>query len=304
MTAVGLSDRYRHPRELERRNEGAWFTASLQDGTTVRVLVLSDELAGMVQDASLFLATMERAARIRHDVLDVPLAWGQLANGDLHVAFRDADSVPLVAGAMSAVEVATAGEQVARALAAVHATGLVDGSLRRTRLRQRTDGTFVVREFGLLPALIAAGADSRAAALVLTEASYVSPEVLNGSIPDERSDIYSLGAVLYELLTGKPPYGGRTTAYVMASVLAEEPTGASDASAAAETTNPVVDALVRAIEREPEDRWPSSNAFSDALAFGRLPATPTAATIRGKRGCLSTASALVLLLAAAASVIR
>ncbi|HYC50184.1 MAG TPA: protein kinase [Gemmatimonadaceae bacterium] len=295
MPVPGLSDRYRDPTEVERGREGTWYSASLQDGSAARVLVLGPELAALVRDPARFFETLDRASRIRHDCVRGPRAWGQLPNGDVHVAFADLPGAELLPGSMSAAEISATGAAFARALAAVHSTGLVDGALRRPGLIRGDDGRLELREFGLLPALIAGGADPRVGALSLSETHYVSPEVQNGGVPDERSDVYSLGAVLYELLTGKPPYGGRTTAYVMATVLADEIDTAPDAQAQAspEATNPVVDALIRAIERSPEDRWPSAAAFADALEAGRA-VTPSDAS-RRKAGCLPTVTAAVAL---------
>jgi len=290
-----LSDRYRHPRELDRRAEGVWYSAALLDGTAVRVLVLAPELRASVRHPERFFDALERAGRLTHPTFDVPRAWGQLASGDLHAAFPDSGSMPLAPG-LPAAEVAIAGEEIARALGPVHQTGLAHGAISRGRLCRRPDGRLELREVGLLAALISGGVEPRAAALALSETHYVSPEVQNGSVPDDRSDIYSLGAVLYEVLTGKPPYGGRTTAYLMASVLAEE----EEATPTVETTNPVVDALVRAIEREPDDRWSSAAAFADAIAAGATRGSASlAAPAKGAgRGCLP---ALVILAAAMAA---
>lgn len=302
MAEHDLSDRYRHPREVERRAEGVWYSAALPDGPAARVLVLSPELRAGMQHPERFLETLERAAHLGHPVLDRPLAWGRLDDGALHVAYGDAGSRPMETG-ISPAEVSAAGEAVARALSGLHETGLAHGAITRTRLRRRADGGVELGEVGLLAALISGGVDPRTAAMTLSETHYVSPEVQNGSVPDERSDIFALGAVLYELLTGKPPYGGRTTAYVMASVLAGDELGTAPETA--ETTNPVVDALVRAIEREADDRWPSATALADALAAGTTRATSTARGGLGKgRGCASVLVVLAVFVVATAAALR
>jgi hypothetical protein len=301
MAEHDLSDRYRDLREVDRRGDGVWYSAALPDGTAARVVVLSPELIRAVRHPERVLETLERAAHLGHAVLDRPLAWGRLEGGALHAAFGDTGSAPMPTG-MSAAEVAEAGETIARALSGLHETGLAHGAITRERVRRRADGSVELRDVGLLAALVSGGVDPRSAALSLSEPHYASPEVQNGAVPDERSDIFSLGAVLYELLTGKPPYGGRTTAYVMASVLA----GEEQAKDTIETTNPVVDALVRAIEREPDDRWPSATALADALATGTTRRSGSGGSRRtGKGGgCLPGAAIMAALVIATMTALR
>jgi serine/threonine-protein kinase len=131
----------------------------------------------------------------------------------------------------------------------------------------------------------------------VTSAPYTSPEQQVGDAPSPRSDVYSLGASLYELLTGKPPFGGRTTSYVMATVLGEseiDPDTPPDAPA--QSAGPAVDAILRAVERAPDDRWPTMNAFAAALGGDRASVRSRAT----RRGCLPAAAAGVALLAALA----
>lgn len=153
---------------------------------------------------------------------------------------------------------------MARALAAIHGAGFVHGAVTADALLKTRERGAQLGRLGLFSALSEGGLGVQGAALALSDPVYVAPEVQEGTAPDERSDVFSLGASLYELLTGKPPYGGRTTSLVMASVLINEEGSRSSGAVA----GAVVEALLRAIERAPEDRWPSAEALAQALTFG------------------------------------
>lgn len=285
-----LRETYADVAELDRRPEGARYSAALPDGAPVVLLVLARELSDAIRSDESFFATLERAAAVHHEALVGPLAWGRGGNGLLHCAYPRLDTLDVAPGTLSPVDVATNGVQLARALSAAHAAGLPHGAIASIQIAHTAQHGAQLNGFGLFAALCAGGVDVREAALVLSEAPYVSPEVQNGAMPDERSDIFSLGASLYELLTGKPPYGGRTTAYVMAAVLSDPE---SERDAQDRRAGPVVDALVRAIEQAPEDRWPTATAFANALASGAVRSQSSAAKRRA-RGCLPTAAVLCL----------
>ena len=281
---VVLRDTYRDLAELGRRAEGVWYSASLSDGTPVHVLAIAPDLRARVQIPEHFSATLERAASIHHEALARPLVWGHERNGLLHCAFARPNTDEFVPGSFSAAAVAEIGVQLARGVAAAHDGGLAHGAITRLRI-SRAGGHVQLGLFGVFAALCAGGVGVRDAASVLCDSPYVSPEQQMGTHPDERSDVYSLGASLFELLTGKPPFGGRTTAYVMASVLSD----ADAAEAENRQRQIVIDALLRAIERAPDDRWPSATAFANALASGATIGGAKANEVRRARGCLPVA---------------
>jgi eukaryotic-like serine/threonine-protein kinase len=125
--------------------------------------------------------------------------------------------------------------QVAGALAAAHAAGITHRDIKPENLMVRPDGLVKVLDFGLAKliesrallaapdALTAAGAETEPG-MVMGTALYMSPEQARGQALDGRTDIFSLGIVLYEMLTGSPPFDGATTIDVLAAVLNREPT--------------------------------------------------------------------------------
>jgi serine/threonine protein kinase len=296
-----LREAYGDLSEIDRRREGIRFAATLPDGTPVVVLSLAPDISASIVSQDRFDAEFQRAAAVHHEGLVPPVAWGALSDGTLHCAYVRVDAQDIAPGSLTPAIVASAGARLARALGATHAAGVVHGAITATRIVFSRDRGVLLGDVGLFAALSEGGLGPEAAVELLSAPGYMSPEVQGGQASDNSSDIYALGASLYELLTGKPPYGGRMTSYVLASVLSEEIEGSEpppEAVAKDLSTNPVIDALVRAIERAPEDRWPSAEAFASALAAGTLP-IEIAAT-KKRRGCLPAAAVLVI---AAASLI-
>lgn len=260
-----LRDIYRGLTELDRRPEGIRYSATLSDGTPVMVVAIAEQLAARVRNQERFDAAMARAAALGHESVASPLQWGSTSDGQLHCAFARGEQIPLVPGEQSPSDVAILGVQMARVLSAIHGAGLVHGAIVTDALMQTAERGAQLGRFGLFSALSDGGLGVQGAALGLCDPAYVAPEVQMGKPPDERSDVFALGASLYELLTGKPPYGGRTTSFVMAAVLIDKEERDRSSGAVA---GPVVDALLRAIERAPDDRWPNADAFGQALTFG------------------------------------
>ena len=263
--AGALRETYQNLSEIERRPEGIRYSATLSDGARVHAIALAGDLAPFIRYPERFDAAFQRAAAVQHQAIAAPLAWGRTADDRLHCAFARTETLDLFPGTLSPSDVAILGVQLARGLAFIHGAGLVHGGISTASISQSQEVGVQLLRFGMFAALCDAGLGVQAAALRLADASYISPEVQSGNSPDARSDVFSLGASLYELLTGKPPYGGRTTSFVMASVLSDQE-GATDISNDA-IAGPVIDALMRAIERAPDDRWPTADAFGQALAI-------------------------------------
>ena len=98
---------------------------------------------------------------------------------------------------------------------------------------------------------------------VLGTPAYMSPEQFAGKKVDARSDIFSLGVVLYELLTNKRPFTGQTPTEVMFAIIQKEP---PPPSAVAEKVDPVWDAiLARALSKDPAQRYETARAFAAAV---------------------------------------
>ncbi|HZU26857.1 MAG TPA: protein kinase [Bryobacteraceae bacterium] len=158
------------------------------------------------------------------------------------------------------------GAQVAAALAAAHGAGIVHRDIKPENVMVRPDGLVKVLDFGLArflerPSTVAAGESKNVSAtrpgIVLGTVKYMSPEQARGLTVDARSDIFSLGVVLYEMLAGAAPFAGDTTSDVLAAILSQD---AAPLSRVLPDTPPALEAIVaKCLCKTPADRYASAH---------------------------------------------
>jgi eukaryotic-like serine/threonine-protein kinase len=166
-------------------------------------------------------------------------------------------------GAIPLDEALPIARQIAEALEAAHERGIIHRDLKPANVKVRPDGTVKVLDFGLAKALEgnAASADpvnsptltvaATLAGVIMGTAAYMSPEQARGQDVDKRSDIWSFGVVLYEMLTGRQLFGGETVSDSLAGVLKTE---IDFALLRADTPSPIRRLLRRSLERNPQNR--------------------------------------------------
>ena len=153
-------------------------------------------------------------------------------------------------------------EQVAGTLAAAHAAGIVHRDIKPGNIMVTPEGQVKVLDFGI--ARTTDGVNLTQTASVLGTAPYMSPEQAMGQPADARSDIYSLGCVLYEMLTGKPPFSGDLPAAVLHQHVRVAP---KPPRALNPNVPPALDALVlQMLAKSPEDRPQTAAEVRDRLA--------------------------------------
>jgi hypothetical protein len=290
-----LLQQYHDVVPLDERREGSRYRARLADDTAVVVTALAADIASRLVEPGEFVARLRSVGSLAIEGIPRLTIVDRSPGGVLHFAREQGDAEPLDPLTVRAAELASAGAALARAVHTAHRAGVVHGAIVTERISLGSDGV-QLDGLGLVDALHAAGMDRSEAVLALTDIAYVAPEIQDGAQPDARSDVYGLGAALYELLTGKAPFGGRTTSFVMATVLSDE----EDEESKEKASGPVVDAILRAIEANPTDRWPDADAFSRALEVGAGSASASVGAASAT-GCLPRAAAFVALVALVAS---
>ena len=133
-------------------------------------------------------------------------------------------------GALKLTEALDTAIQVASALTGAHEAGIVHRDIKPENIMMRRDGIVKVLDFGLAKLTERVGTDSEASTIVHTDdgvvmgtAQYMSPEQARATVVDARTDIWSLGCVLYEMLAGRAPFTGPTSSDVIVSILDREP---------------------------------------------------------------------------------
>ena len=162
---------------------------------------------------------------------------------------------------------------MARGLDAAHGTGLVHRDVKPGNIMITSDGEVKVMDFGI--ARTSSGDTLTQTAAILGTASYLSPEQAQGESVDARSDIYSLGCVLYEMLTGGPPFTGDSPVSIAYKHVRENPTLPSQMNP---DIAPALEAVVmKAMAKNPENRYQSADELRDDLERVRQ-GLPTIAT--------------------------
>src|SRR6202041_2310865 len=157
--------------------------------------------------------------------------------------------------------------QIAQGLAAAHEKGIIHRDLKPENLFLTKDGRLKILDFGLAkltqvdpgsnPSMATVTHGGTEAGVVMGTAGYMSPEQVRGTAVDPRSDIFSFGAILYEMLSGKRAFHGDTPADTMSSILKEDPAELSETN---RNVSPALERMVQhCLEKNPEQRFHSAS---------------------------------------------
>jgi len=265
---TALSDRYRIERELGAGGMATVYLADdLRHGRKVAIKVLRPELAAVI-GAERFLAEIRLTANLQHPHI-LPLFDSGAADGLLFYVMPFVEGISLRERMARekqlpiAEAVRIAGE-IAAALDYAHRHGIIHRDIKPENILLH-DGTALVADFGIALAASKAGTRMTETGMSLGTPQYMSPEQAMGERElDARSDVYALGCVTYEMLTGEPPFNGPTAQAIVAKVMTAEP---AEATSLRKTIPPHVGEAVRtALQKLPADRFASAADFAAALA--------------------------------------
>jgi serine/threonine-protein kinase len=307
--AAALADRYRLEREL---GQGGMATVYLAEDVRhrrkVAIKVLHPELSAVI-GGERFLKEIELTAALQHPHI-LPLFDSGSAEGLLFYV------MPLVEGQtlrarlehekqLPVADAIRLAREVAGALDYAHRKGVVHRDIKPENVLLH-DGTALVADFGIALAVSNAGAGRLTqTGLSLGTPHYMSPEQATGEREiTPRADVYALGAMTYEMLTGEPPFLGTSAQAIVAKLLTEEPARILPRRKAVPPH--VEDAVLTALEKLPADRFASAREFAEALGGAstthRTPPTATAPMRAASRGAMRTRWPLAVAAVALAAV--
>ena len=279
--SLALADRYRIEREIGAGGMATVYLAhDVRHQRDVAIKVLHPDL-GAALGGERFLTEIRTTARLQHPHI-LPLLDSGEADGLLYYV------MPLVTGETLRVrmererqlpipEAIRIAREVASALDYAHRQSVIHRDIKPENILLH-DGQAIVADFGIALAVQSAGGQRMTqTGLSLGTPQYMSPEQAMGERAiDARSDVYALGAVLYEMLAGDAPFTGGSVQAIVAKVLSERPT----ALRTLRDTVPVhvEDAVFTALAKLPADRFASAKEFSDALGH---PASGIGASLSG-----------------------
>ena len=163
---------------------------------------------------------------------------------------------------LSPERVIAIGAAICAALEYAHSNGVIHRDMKPANALLSSDGTLKVGDFGIAKAAFT-GREITTTGSLLGTVTYISPEQARGEEPDARSDLYSLGVVLYELLVGRPPFSGDTAIATALQHVNKEP--APPRSIRAGLPRPLEAVVLKALSKDPADRPPSAEAMRDEL---------------------------------------
>ena len=209
-----LNDRYEIQQRIGRGGMADVFLArDLLLDRSVAIKVLFPEFATDPNFVERFRREAQSAANLTHPNIVAVYDWGKYANTYFmameYVQGRTLADILRANGHVNSVQAAEIANEVAAALGNAHASGVVHRDIKPANILIGGNGQVKVADFGIARAMNAPSENNLTqVGSVMGTATYFSPEQAQGAQPDPRSDLYSLGIVLYEMVAGKPPFSG------------------------------------------------------------------------------------------------
>jgi serine/threonine protein kinase/TolB-like protein/Tfp pilus assembly protein PilF len=238
--ATVINDRYEIVRLLGRGGMGEVYLAlDNRINRNVALKLIPPDMVSSQESLTRFAREAQAVSALNHPHIMTIYEFDRMSDGSLFFAAEYIDGQTLnrlVGEKLKPSEILGIAIQVSSALTAAHNAGMVHRDIKPENIMVRRDGYVKVLDFGLaklnqaeLPSTGSGSEDPTRAmvktrpGIVMGTAAYMSPEQARGLQVDARTDVWSLGAVIYEMLTGRRPFLGETTADTIVSVLSREP---------------------------------------------------------------------------------
>ncbi len=276
-------------------------------GRTVAIKIIHPHLVGEENAAARFITEARAASRLNHPNSVAVIDFGKTEDGQLYLVMeflrgKDLARVQYEEGPLSFRRIVSILRQVLAALSEAHHLEIIHRDLKPENVilePVRTGGDFVkVVDFGLAKMREGSAPNITSPGIVCGTPEYMSPEQGRGDPLDPRSDLYAVGVILYQLLTGHLPFEAESPTQVVLMHITEAPPDPRAAAPERQIPSLLADVCLMALAKEPAHRFGNADEFAEALsdALSQIESTvpraiPAAATINcPKCGAANTAS--------------
>jgi eukaryotic-like serine/threonine-protein kinase len=264
-----INDRYEIHKRVGRGGMADVFLArDLLLDRQVAIKVLFPEFAVDPNFVERFRREAQAAANLSHPNIVNVYDWGKYS-GTYFIAMeyvqgRTLAEILKTNRQLTAKQAAEIASEVAAALGFAHEAGLAHRDIKPANILIGSNGQVKVADFGIARAMNAATeANLTQAGAVMGTASYFSPEQAQGAQPDPRSDLYSLGIVMYEMVAGRPPFTGENPVAIAYKQVHDQPQPLNQI--VADIPRPFEAIVAKLLAKDPKLRYPSAHALRDDL---------------------------------------
>ena len=284
-----FNDRYELHRQIARGGMADVYLArDLLLDRPVAVKVLFDQFSKDQQFVERFRREAQRAANLNHPNIVSVFDWGE-ERGTYFIVMEYVEGRSLAEmirteGSIHPDKVAEISSEVAAALSFAHRNGIVHRDVKPGNVLVSPNGHVKVADFGIARALANVQSELTQAGTVMGTATYISPEQAQGMEIDPRSDLYSLGVMIYEMLSGRPPFTGETPVAVAYQHVQDSPV--SPRAMGVSVAESLEAVTMKLLAKNPVNRYPTAEDVRNDLrryqqgAHDLKPSSPVGATGR------------------------